>query len=230
MRKNIVLMLVIILSALSAHAVKTPYVDKNCSPKLIRDNSTGSAAGSSPLIQVAKYLKEISFSSSPSDERIKNQFPEVSVLQGMRVLVVDDDIVITKLYARVLKSKGALVSTAANGLEAVDMVQKEERPFDLILMDKEMPEMDGNSATLVIRALGFNVAIISTSTCNDPESIKEIIDSGVDLHMGKVMAAELISQFVARAFSSRQQSSAKKDSKAIFKTSPIESRASTKLR
>ncbi|MEO0248370.1 MAG: response regulator [candidate division WOR-3 bacterium] len=67
-----------------------------------------------------------------------------------RVLVVEDNVVNQKVAVRMLEKLGCRVDVAANGKEAIRMV--ELLPYDLILMDCEMPEMDGFEATAAIRA------------------------------------------------------------------------------
>ena len=73
-----------------------------------------------------------------------------SLLAGVRVLVVDDNEVNQQIGRGLLEKVGAEVKTAANGSEAVEQVGR--RPFDLVLMDMQMPVMDGITATLAIRA------------------------------------------------------------------------------
>jgi len=67
----------------------------------------------------------------------------------LRVLVVEDNPVNQRLTSRLLEKRGHRVTVTANGREAVESVEKQT--FDLILMDVQMPEMDGFEATAVIR-------------------------------------------------------------------------------
>ncbi|MGD9763303.1 MAG: ATP-binding protein [Candidatus Binatia bacterium] len=69
--------------------------------------------------------------------------------EGRRVLVVEDNLVSRQLAARMLARWGIEVETAVNGVEAVAKAARE--PFDLILMDLQMPEMSGITATAHIR-------------------------------------------------------------------------------
>ena len=77
----------------------------------------------------------------------------------MRILVVDDVPVNRTLLTGLLTRKQHMVETATNGQEAVTAVTKAAPPYDLVLMDIQMPVMDGCSATEAIRALPAPLAI-----------------------------------------------------------------------
>ena len=66
-----------------------------------------------------------------------------------KILVADDEMAIRLLYSEELKEEGYEVYTAANGREALEIVEKE--PLDLVILDIKMPEMDGFAATMAIR-------------------------------------------------------------------------------
>jgi signal transduction histidine kinase/CheY-like chemotaxis protein len=79
------------------------------------------------------------------------------------VLLVEDNVINQKIVHRKLEAKGFNVTTANNGKEAVEKVKKAPKPssgqdgsFDAILMDQEMPIMDGNTASKAIRELESN--------------------------------------------------------------------------
>ena len=75
-----------------------------------------------------------------------------SDFNGMSLLIVEDNIINQKVLANVLKPSGINISIANNGREAVDMVIKSKEEFDLVLMDINMPVMDGYAATQMIRS------------------------------------------------------------------------------
>jgi PAS domain S-box-containing protein len=69
--------------------------------------------------------------------------------RSLRILLAEDNLVNQKLAARLLEKRGHTVDVADNGREAIDLLKG--RTFDLVLMDVQMPEMDGITATNIIR-------------------------------------------------------------------------------
>ncbi len=69
----------------------------------------------------------------------------------LRILLAEDNLVNQKLASRLLENQGHLVVVAADGAQALDTLEKQS--FDLVLMDAQMPVMDGFEATAAIRRL-----------------------------------------------------------------------------
>lgn len=82
-------------------------------------------------------------------------------LKNRLVLIADDSVELLKLTSIIIRSEGAKVVTAKNGHDAVAIALK-KRP-DLILMDINMPELDGLSATKILRAKNFNAPVVALS-------------------------------------------------------------------
>jgi two-component system, sensor histidine kinase and response regulator len=77
---------------------------------------------------------------------------ESEVLKGKKVLVVEDNEINQQVARELLEAFGLSVEIASNGKEAVAMVSQPDHGYDAVLMDLQMPEMDGYQATAVIRA------------------------------------------------------------------------------
>jgi CheY-like chemotaxis protein len=73
----------------------------------------------------------------------------LSLLAGIHILIADDNLLNQKIVSLILKRYGGVVSFASNGNEVIKMV-KDER-YDVILMDVQMPELDGFATTRVLR-------------------------------------------------------------------------------
>ncbi len=73
------------------------------------------------------------------------------LLSGLRVLVVEDNAINQRVARELLQSRGVLVEVVGNGREAIDTLQSDPRRFDAVLMDVQMPVMDGYEATRAIR-------------------------------------------------------------------------------
>jgi CheY-like chemotaxis protein len=85
---------------------------------------------------------------------------ELNILKGKKILIVEDDFS-SKLYMnKILEKSGADLLNASDGREALDILDKNPG-IDLILMDIQLPILDGYSCTKIIREAGNNVLIIA---------------------------------------------------------------------
>ncbi len=116
--------------------------------------------------------------------------PPASRRQG-RILVVDDVAINRDIAQAVLRSAGHAVDTAPGGPEAVMAVRS--GPYDLVLMDVQMPGMDGIAATRHIRALGGPAAaipIVALTANVLPHQVAAFREAGMNGHVGKPFKRE----------------------------------------
>jgi CheY-like chemotaxis protein len=76
---------------------------------------------------------------------------KIQVKEGLRALLVDDSDLNLEIVRRILESRGATVTCCSDGASAVECVRIHPGEFDVVLMDVQMPILDGNEATRRIR-------------------------------------------------------------------------------
>ena len=111
-------------------------------------------------------------------------------IEGRSILVVEDSDDMWQLTERFLKRAGAHADRAINGQEAVDKALL--RPYEAILMDVQMPVMDGLEATRVLRAKGFLKPIIALTTNSFSEHASESFEAGCNEHLTKPTNAQAL--------------------------------------
>jgi two-component system sensor histidine kinase/response regulator len=106
------------------------------------------------------------------------------------VLLAEDNLVNQQVAAAVLRAGGLEVTLAENGLESVAWVKKAR--FDVVLMDMQMPEMDGIDATRVIRKLpqGRGLPIITMTAAAMDSDRQDCLAAGMNAHVAKPIDAE----------------------------------------
>ncbi|NMG65798.1 response regulator [Azoarcus indigens] len=95
------------------------------------------------MLELAGQQAALAVPSQPASQR----------LQGARILVVDDSEINREVARQILGAEGAEILLAANGEEALRILEHAEPPVELVLMDVQMPTMDGYTATRCIRAI-----------------------------------------------------------------------------
>jgi signal transduction histidine kinase/DNA-binding NarL/FixJ family response regulator len=113
--------------------------------------------------------------------------PDPSPQPGLRVLLAEDNAINQELAVRLLEGRGCRVVVAANGREAVDAWNRHN--FDLVLMDQQMPDMDGFEATAAIRekeaATGGHIPIIALTAYAFPGDRARCLRAGMDGYVSK---------------------------------------------
>ncbi|VUD42191.1 Signal transduction histidine-protein kinase BarA [Thalassocella blandensis] len=132
-------------------------------------------------------------------------------LQGRSILVVEDNALNREVVEQILEDEGAEVEMAENGRIGVDKVLSQRGAFDLVIMDIQMPEMDGFEATRKIREHAeFDSLPIVAMTANvQQEDIDACIDSGMNAHLAKPIDIDVFIPKLIEILQGKGSSSAK---------------------
>ncbi|WP_163338051.1 response regulator [Desulfopila sp. IMCC35008] len=119
--------------------------------------------------------------------------------QSVRLLIAEDNLVNQKLVKAMLTKAGYKVTVVGNGKLAVETYSEKPDQFDTILMDVQMPEMDGLEATRLLREKGFNNIPIIAMTANAMKGDREIcIEAGMNDYISKPIKRELVFQILEK--------------------------------
>ncbi|WP_049945214.1 hybrid sensor histidine kinase/response regulator [Butyrivibrio sp. AC2005] len=160
-------------------------------------------------LEEMEELEEVLESGNPEKEKPK----EENAFQGMRFLAAEDNELNAEILVEILKLKGAeLVEVAEDGEKAIaEFKEKPKGYYDMILMDIQMPKMNGYEAARTIRKLAEdgredakNIPIIAMSANAFRDDIEKTSESGMDAHLPKPIDIKLFESTV-RALKSRGQ-------------------------
>lgn len=125
-------------------------------------------------ISDVEWSDDVLLNISPSAEPAETQ--NLSDLNNKRILIVEDSEDNQDIFKFFLKSAGAVTDLADNGVAAIRKVR--ENDYDLILMDIQLPQMDGLEATRRLRKEGYSKPIIALTAHASPEEKTNSLDSG----------------------------------------------------
>jgi CheY-like chemotaxis protein len=118
----------------------------------------------------------------------------------MRVLLVEDGPDNQLLISHIVRKAGAEVAIVSNGIEALEAVDRslgESRPFDIILMDMQMPRMDGYTATARLRAQGWSRPVIALTAHAMEGDRQKCLSAGCDEYLAKPVNRALLLRVIA---------------------------------
>lgn len=120
--------------------------------------------------------------------------------RAARILLAEDNPVNQRVACRVLEKQGHQVVIANNGREALDALEREQ--FDLVLMDVQMPEMDGLEATAILRErereTGRHLTVVAMTAHAMTGDRERCLSSGMDDYISKPIHAEQLLNLVRR--------------------------------
>jgi signal transduction histidine kinase/CheY-like chemotaxis protein len=136
---------------------------------------------------------------------VKNKITAVRTRdwRGKRLLLAEDLEINRMIVAGILEETGITIDEAENGLEAVELF-KRNGPYDIILMDINMPVMDGITAVRRIRTSGLdgaeNIPIYALTANAFADDIKNCIDAGMNGHIAKPIDVEKLKEMIGGHF------------------------------
>ena len=153
-------------------------------------------ASASSLFDALAFSTNVAHGSLNADSE---HTPIIGSDQARHVLLVDDNPINRKLAVRLLEGLGHRVQQASNGAEAVEAVERGD--FDVVLMDVQMPVMDGFEATRRIREREARetlprLPILAMTAHAMAEDRQRCLDAGMDAHLTKPIVKRLLSEAV----------------------------------
>jgi two-component system chemotaxis sensor kinase CheA len=153
------------------------------------------------------FLKENrNATTSSSYLRNLDSAKDLVALDGRHVLLVDDNQRNLKFTSEFLEDEGMKVSTASNGIEAIDLIEKFPDSYDIVLMDMMMPQMDGFEATSIIRQNHSQekLPIIALTAMVMQEDQRRCLEAGCNHILAKPIHSETLIRTIQKSLSSPQ--------------------------
>ena len=118
-------------------------------------------------------------------QQVKLLIQNLASIKGSYILLVEDNLFNKEIAIRLLTNAGFKVDVAENGHKSIEMLDK--RAYDIVLMDMQMPVMDGATATLEIRKdVRFkDLPIVAMTADVMEEDIEKCLEAGMWDHIGK---------------------------------------------
>lgn len=130
-------------------------------------------------------------------------------LKGLRLLIAEDNDINAEILMELLDMEGAVYDRAINGQKAVELYQsKPEGYYDGILMDIQMPEMNGYEATQAIRSLNrsdaADIPIVAMTANAFAEDIQNSLDAGMNAHIAKPIDMTILKSVLSKVMRQRR--------------------------
>ena len=147
-------------------------------------------------IDLIELSKELSVSIDSSSEEQKTLKEDMRKLKGSKILFVEDNEMNQEIVLGILEPFGLNIEVAFNGLEALELFHSNK--YELILMDIQMPIMDGYEATKLIREVDKEIPIIALSANAMLEDRKITLSMGMNEHLNKPIDVEKLYKILIR--------------------------------
>ena len=161
---------------------------------------------SKPIMKSKLFHLMKRFATDKKEDKLNSVAPKaLTTFVGKRILVVEDNDLNREIAYELLRETGAEVETACNGKEAVDCVSSStEGYYDLIIMDIQMPVMNGLEATRAIRLLDREdikiLPIVAMSANAFAEDVQLSLKAGVNEHIAKPIEITTLYKIITKWF------------------------------
>jgi CheY-like chemotaxis protein len=119
------------------------------------------------------------------------------ILKGKKILIVEDDLSSRLYLNKILDRTGAVILNAGDGQEALDLVSS-EHGIKIVLMDIQLPVMDGFTSAKHIRKLGLDIKIIAQTAYGLSADMENMLTSGFDDFLIKpIYSGQLLEKLIA---------------------------------
>ena len=163
---------------------------------LIEVGSTFTATINPGLLDTADQFTSHTFLSDVDAKLLKTPASPLR-LDGLSILVVDDTNDNRLLLRRLLEQRGAKVDSANDGFQAVEMALANS--YDVILMDLQMPELDGYGATAQLRSRGYVRPVIAVTAHAMGDELDRCLKVGFDHYLKKPVQHHQLAQTILTA-------------------------------
>jgi PAS domain S-box-containing protein len=171
---------------------------------------------------------EIPFGKGTRDQILVKEIIQLdtSILKGRRILIADDYEINRLVATTILNDYDVISVEAKNGIEAIEAFEKE--PFDLVLMDVQMPEMDGIEATNIIRKrISKTIPIIALTAYALKGDDAKFIDAGMNDYLSKPFEENQLLEILIKWI---KKSDINKPTENIIQKVPLETKPSIDIK
>jgi len=158
----------------------------------------------------SRFIFEVDLERAPFQEGATVNSPGIKTdtaaetpdLSGVRILLAEDMEINREIFSALLEETHITIDTAENGLAAVSKFRENPEKYDLIIMDVQMPEMDGYQATRTIRAMDTpkakNIPIIAMTANAFKEDVDHCLEAGMNDHLAKPIDEKSVIEKITR--------------------------------
>jgi two-component system, sensor histidine kinase and response regulator len=153
---------------------------------------------STVIHSLSNIISDEHINKSPTDFKRKLKDNRFEFNQSFSVLVVDDNALNVEIVTEMIEDMGLSVSSATNGYDAIDMIK--ENKFDIVLMDIQMPDLDGLETTRIIRSnvKYIDLPILAMTAHAMEHDVDKSFEAGMDEHITKPIDPQFLKKVLIR--------------------------------